>query len=390
MTSLFYDLGHHPSEFKSMNELPKVPCRKRDRSLFCDKDVYRRWKNQQKEEEEIKKQYGDIDDDETVDSEDTEDDYLSMTDRLLDNTNYTLTRDLTKNRIDIKPSTTQSRPDNVFFSTIIRALVVGGTGCGKTTYLLHIINNHVRYGLDFNIVIVYAPIESLLRGLLSEFVRKNKEEESGYKVLSYDVNDCYDPSFLTFDDVCKMVQYNPEVKPLVIYDDCVMAMAHKKQVRQDFNNYLNQGTRCNLVALFNLIQDYSSIPPYLRNSFTVMILFPKRLARSQFKALVDNCVNSIAQKNNELFNFLMQLITNSTNQHLSLLVCSEADSDKQLRLDDCYITRNWSNEYKNLVKNKLTTDKSKGGRPLGRKDSVKRKRRTKRELELTKNNNESN
>lgn len=363
--SLFYDLGYHPSDFKSINDLPKIPCRKQYRDIMCDKDVYRKWKAHQKQKEELDSlddsddlsQFSDDIDYDRLDSYDIDDDsndyFINpMIHKPQSNSNYTLTRDLTKNRIDISQTTKpQPKPDNVFFTSVIRALVVGGTGCGKTTYLLHLLKNHVRYGLDFNLIIVYAPSETLRRGLLSEFISdNNKFNKTGFnkpvlttetgeniKVLAYDVADCYDESFLTFEDVCKLVQLNPNIKPLVIYDDCVMAMKHKVQVRKDFNNYLNQGTRCNLVALFNLLQDYSSLPPYLRNSFTVMILFPKRLARSQFKALLDNCVHSILEKNNTMFNFVMDQINSIDNMHVSLLICGEAEPNKQVRLDDCYV-----------------------------------------------------
>lgn len=368
--SIFRDLNYHPTDFKSQNELPKEINQTHGKEYISDKEIYRAYKNTYPDEFPKGKQPSfipenhideDVEDDsdslDTIDYDSDSEDYYDSDsedyyyESRVEPTYGKLERDLSKNRLDINPTNPQPLPNNIFYSNVIRALVVGGSGSGKTTFLLHLLRNHLRYGLDFNLVIIYAPTESLASGLLADFILENSYRDD-YRVLAFDVNQSKSEDFLTFDQVCLFKNVNPNIKPLVIYDDCVMALKRNKQVENDFNNYLNQGTRCNLVAMFNLVQDYRSIPPALRNSFTVMILFPKRIARSQFEALVKNCVNNILQQDKELYHFILDQINQSTDTHLSLLICGQATPDRQIRLNDCFVTVNYDNRSDSQSKNK--------------------------------------
>lgn len=251
--------------------------------------------------------------------------------------------------------------NNAFFTNVIRAFIIGGSGCGKTTLLLNmLLENFKQLGLDYNAIILYAPqctIESDLWQLA-----KNKFEEMGIDFFTQPVNDY--PSkkdiermkrelksksskmnknelnnymknlkLIRFDNLFNAQKEYPNLKPVIIFDDCVSYFKSKPQLVDDFREYLNNGTRANISAVFNIVQSLKNLDTDLRNSCSNVLFFPKTITPHQQHVITENMKENILS-DRQFYDNLIKNIINS--KHDYLLISFDAPDEKQVRYNGKY------------------------------------------------------
>ena len=133
-----------------------------------------------------------------------------------------------------------------------RILIIGGSGSGKTNALLNLINNQP----DIDKIYLYAkdPYEAKYQYLV------NKRDGVG-------INHFNDPkAFIEYSndmhDVYKNIdEYNPdkENKILIVFDDMIADMSHKKKLDSIVTELFIRGRKFNISLAF-ITQSYFKVP----------------------------------------------------------------------------------------------------------------------------------
>ena len=141
-------------------------------------------------------------------------------------------------------------PDKFF-----RLLLIGGSGCGKTNTLLHMIYNL----LYFDKIFVFSKNiqQSKYQNLIKTFEPINKE-------VGYDIIECYNDS----KDIIPVSKLNDEGQKIIIFDDFLTDSSALKKITDYY--VTSRHKRCCCIALF---QSYFSIPKDLRLNATHMCIW---------------------------------------------------------------------------------------------------------------------
>ena len=142
-------------------------------------------------------------------------------------------------------------PDHSF-----RTLIIGGSGSGKTKFLLNLIENQP----DIDKIYLYAkdPYESKYQYLINkrESVGINHfEDPKPFMEYSNDMHDIYKNT----DD------YNPdkENKILIVFDDMIADMIHNKKIHSIVSELFIRGRKLNISLVF-ITQSYFKVPKDVR------------------------------------------------------------------------------------------------------------------------------
>ena len=137
-----------------------------------------------------------------------------------------------------------------------RILIIGGSGSGKTNFLLNLIENQP----DIDKIYLYAkdPYESKYQCLI------NKRESVG-------INHFKDPkAFIDYSndmhDVYKNIDdYNPdkENKILIVFDDMITDMIHNRKLNSIVTELFIRGRKLNISLVF-ITQSYFQVPRDVR------------------------------------------------------------------------------------------------------------------------------
>ena len=297
--------------------------------------------------------------------------------------NQNLLRKCGINEFPITKLDNYSKPnfDNMFFTNVIRCLCIGGTGCGKTTLLENIIDQANKINIPFTDLILYAPQMTIdsekwneIRNILNkqgknlvpqpienypnkkeylEMIKKSnyKNEVSNYRnevsknkdKLNYKSNsNNYKSSKLEYynnhplitpDTIFNTQQKYPDYRPLIVFDDAVSYFKSFPLLVDHYRQYMNNGTRLNIAAVFNLIQALQHLPTDLRNSCSSVIFFPNCISPSQLKVIAKNIKYNILS-DPILFNKVIELIKERNNKFDYLTISFDAPMERQVRFNE--------------------------------------------------------
>lgn len=276
------------------------------------------------------------------------------------NSNKPLLRKCGKDEYPIQRSNNFTKPsfDNMFFTNVIRCLVIGGTGCGKTTLMQNIIEHADELHLPFTDLILYAPqmcIESdkwqNVKAFLNSHgknlvpqpidnypsIKQYKEMMSNRnraiknKKPKEDIDKCI--PLISPDTIYNTQQKYPNYRPLIIFDDAVSYFKNSPLLVEHYRQFMNNGTRLNVSAVFNLIQSLQNLPTDLRNSCSCVIFFPNCITPHQLSVIAKNIKYNILS-DSRLFKQVMELIRDRGNKFDYITISFDAPSEKQVRFNE--------------------------------------------------------
>lgn len=272
--------------------------------------------------------------------------------------------------------------DNMFFTNVIRCLCIGGTGCGKTTLLENIIDQANKINIPFTDLILYAPQMTIdsekwneIRNILNkqgknlvpqpienypnkkeylEMIKKStsrnevsnlsgeiknkdklnyKSNSNNYKSNSKSLEYYNNHPLITPDTIFNTQQKYPDYRPLIVFDDAVSYFKSFPLLVDHYRQYMNNGTRLNIAAVFNLIQALQHLPTDLRNSCSSVIFFPNCISPSQLKVIAKNIKYNILS-DPVLFNKVIELIKERNNKFDYLTISFDAPMERQVRFNE--------------------------------------------------------
>jgi hypothetical protein len=241
----------------------------------------------------------------------------------------------------------ESRKPNAFFNIYkLNILIAGGSGSGKSSYIIKLLLNKI---IDFDAIILLAPNETIKSGLYKNLINKYKDIFGDNKLMMiFNLSEEYKgldefkkmgPGIVMFNglplfnDIFEL-KNELELNNLVIIFDDFISLLNRKQW-PIYYEFIHNSSRLNAV-LISSCQDIKNIPPNIRNSYTVIILFVNYLTISNIKTLIKNTVNVIIS--NEQLDYLINYIKNSENKHEPLiLIGGDCPFDKKIIYDNHYI-----------------------------------------------------
>lgn len=246
----------------------------------------------------------------------------------------------------------ESRKVNEYFGIYkLNILCVGGSGSGKTTWIINQILNNI---LECDVILCFIPHETLYSGFYQSLL---KSEQFNKPILVFEI--ASNKKFTSIDNAESIpiksqkranyiVQGMPTVsqlfkikndlkfkEPLIIFDDFVNVL--NRQMWDDYYRYIHNGSRLN-AKICSCVQSINRIPPQVRSSYTIVVLFTNYLTHSVITTMLRNCVNNpMLDKNNT--DYLLDLIDKDPNKHNPLIIIGgDVDQKKSIIYNNNYIS----------------------------------------------------
>lgn len=126
-------------------------------------------------------------------------------------------------------------------------------------------------------------------------------------------------------------------EPLIVFDDFVSVLT--RTMWQDYYRYIHNASRLS-AKICSCVQSITKIPPQVRSSYTIVVLFTNYLTRSVIMTLMKNCVNN-AMLNNKNIEYLLDIVENDPNKHNPLIIIGgDVDQKKSILYNNNYIVLN--------------------------------------------------
>ena len=135
------------------------------------------------------------------------------------------------------------------------------------------------------------------------------------------------------DTIYNTQQKYPNYKPLIIFDDAVSYFKNSPLLVEHYRQFMNNGTRLNVTAVFNLVQALQHLPTDLRNSCSCVIFFPNCITPHQLSVIAKNIKYNILS-DSRLFKQVMELIRDRGNKFDYITISFDAPTEKQVRFNE--------------------------------------------------------
>lgn len=219
----------------------------------------------------------------------------------------------------------EDRTVNEYFGIYkLSLLVIGGSGAGKSTWILNmILSNKIKC----DCIILILPQESANSGLYKKLIEhKAIECQDGrvIKIASFIINKDELPSI-------KDLQKAKLKNPCIIIDDWINSVN-----THDFNlikQYTTQISRVSGCTLCVLVQNYKKLDITFRSNFTIFVLFLSNVHKPVYENTIENLFNGNITKDQEenLYNELKGI------KYKPLVLINGAEDNKNIIFDDCYV-----------------------------------------------------
>lgn len=246
----------------------------------------------------------------------------------------------------------ETRNVNKYFGIYkLNILCVGGSGSGKTTWIINQILNDI---LECDVILCFIPHETLYSGFYQSLLRS---EHFSKPIIVFEIGN--NKTFNGLDNaeaieiksqkrsnyivegmpsVNQLYQIKKDLKfkePLIIFDDFVNVL--NRSMWEDYYRYIHNGSRLN-AKICSSVQSINRIPPQVRSSYTIVVLFTNYLTHSVITTLMRNCVNNpMLDKSNT--DYLLDLIEKDPNKHNPLIIIGgDVDQNKSIIYNNNYVT----------------------------------------------------
>lgn len=219
----------------------------------------------------------------------------------------------------------EDRTVNEYFGIYkLSLLVIGGSGAGKSTWILNmILSNKIKC----DCIILILPQESANSGLYKKLIEhKAIECQDGrvIKIASFIINKDELPTI-------KELQKAKLKNPCIIIDDWINSVN-----THDFNlikQYTTQISRVSGCTLCVLVQNYKKLDITFRSNFTIFVLFLSNVHKPVYENTIENLFNGNITKDQEenLYNELKGI------KYKPLVLINGAEDNKNIIFDDCYV-----------------------------------------------------
>lgn len=251
----------------------------------------------------------------------------------------------------------ESRDVNKYYHIYkINMLIAGGSGSGKTTFIINQILNNI---LTCDILLLFIPYETIYSGFYQQLLHTENFEKP---ILVFEIGN--NNVFKSIDEAEEIVikpkgegqkarsnfivkgmpnlnqlfKIKSDLKfkePLIIFDDFVNVLT--RQMWEDYFRYIHNSSRLS-AKICSCVQSINKIPPQVRSSYTIVVLFTNYLTNSVIMTLLRNCVNNpmLDKKNTE---YILKIIENDDNKHNPLIIVGgDVDQKKSIIYNNNYIT----------------------------------------------------
>lgn len=218
----------------------------------------------------------------------------------------------------------ENRTPNKFGLYRTNCLVVGGTGCGKTTTILKALLS----GLvdNFGVVIIICPRESIESGLY----KKLYDTQPSW-CMFYILGEDNLPSIQQLNDLSKEVK----CKMAVIIDDFINAFTKLEWLV--FKRYITQLSRVEHGAsLFALVQDMYTLSPSYRKNMNMFLVFPASQTQLQFNSILRDYYANVTFTPDELKSLYTTL---RQDKHGSLWLINNGDPEHSMMYNNVWIKK---------------------------------------------------
>lgn len=274
------------------------------------------------------------------------DDYINVEKKDFDYVNFDIDKLFNKN---------ESREVNKYYHIYkINMLIAGGSGSGKTTFIINQILNNI---LTCDILLLFIPYETIYSGFYQQLLHTENFEkpilvfEIGNNNVFKSINDAEEivikntgdkkrSNFIVkgMPNLNQLFKIKSDLKfkePLIIFDDFVSVLT--RQMWEDYFRYIHNASRLS-AKLCSCVQSINKIPPQVRSSYTIVVLFTNYLTNSVIMTLLRNCVNNpmLDKKNTE---YILKIIDKDDNKHNPLIIVGgDVDQKKSIIYNNNYIT----------------------------------------------------
>ena len=274
------------------------------------------------------------------------DDLISIEKKDFDYINFDIDKLFNKN---------ESREVNKYYHIYkINMLIAGGSGSGKTTFIINQILNNI---LTCDILLLFIPYETIYSGFYQQLLHTENFEkpilvfEIGNNNVYKSIDDAEEIVVKTTGDkkrsnfivkgmpnLNQLFKIKSDLKfkePLIIFDDFVSVLT--RQMWEDYFRYIHNASRLS-AKLCSCVQSINRIPPQVRSSYTIVVLFTNYLTNSVIMTLLRNCVNNpmLDKKNTE---YILKIIDKDENKHNPLIIVGgDVNQKKSIIYNNNYIT----------------------------------------------------
>ena len=219
----------------------------------------------------------------------------------------------------------EDRTVNEYFGIYkLSLLVIGGSGAGKSTWILNMI---LSDKIKCDCIILILPQESANSGLYKKLIEhKAIQCQNGkiIKIASFIINKDQLPTI-------KELQKAKLKNPCIIIDDWINSVN-----RNDFNlikQYTTQISRVSGCTLCVLVQNYKKLDITFRSNFTIFVLFLSNVHKPVYENTIENLFNGNITKEQEekLYEELKGI------KYKPLILINGANDNMNMIFDDCYV-----------------------------------------------------